>query len=84
MQKRRKMRVKGGMDLRAYFVATKDSPKSRAMTVRANTGRMSASEKLYPLPPTPLYKRGEKGGFFPPTGDSRVKRPVMKNSREGE
>jgi hypothetical protein len=54
------------------------------MTVRANTGRMSASEKLYPLPPTPLYKRGEKGGFFPPTGDSRVKRPVMKNSREGE
>jgi hypothetical protein len=63
MQKRRKIRVKGGMDLRAYFVATKDSPKSRAIMVRANTGRMSASEKLYPLPPTLLYKREEKGGF---------------------
>jgi hypothetical protein len=49
MQKRRKIRVKGGMDLRAYFVATKDSPKSRAMTVKARKGRMPASEKLYPL-----------------------------------
>jgi hypothetical protein len=45
MQKRRKISVKGGMDRRAYFVATKDSPKSRAMSVRAKTGRMPTSRK---------------------------------------
>jgi hypothetical protein len=47
MQKRRKIRVKGGMDLRAYFVATKESPKSRAMIVRARIGRMPASREGY-------------------------------------
>jgi hypothetical protein len=51
MPKRRKIRVKGGTDLKAYFVATKDSPKSRAMNVRAKIGRMPASRKGYFLSP---------------------------------
>jgi hypothetical protein len=60
MQKRRKMRVKGGMDLRAYFVATKDSPKSRAMMVKARKGRMPASPK--DDPPTRSLFRQRKSG----------------------
>jgi hypothetical protein len=42
-EKRRKIRVKGGMDLRANFVATKENPKSKAMAVRARKGSMSTS-----------------------------------------
>jgi len=52
------MRVKGGMALRAYFVATKDSPKSRAIMVKARKGRMPASPRGYPPPVPSSIKRG--------------------------
>jgi hypothetical protein len=51
MQKRKKISVKGGMDLRAYLVTTKESPKSRAMNVKAKTGRMPASRNAIPAGP---------------------------------
>jgi hypothetical protein len=84
MKKRKKIRVKGGMDLREYFVATKESPKSRAMKVRANKGRMPASGKGYVLgeSPPPPFTKGGVGGIF--LAGSRVKRPVMRNSKEYE
>jgi hypothetical protein len=57
MQKRRKIRVKGGMDLRAYFVATKDRPKSRAMMVKARKGRMPTSPRDDPPTHNLLHQR---------------------------
>jgi len=47
------------MDLRAYFVATKDSPKSRAIMVKARKGRMPASPRDYPPHPKPPPSKGE-------------------------
>ncbi len=55
MKKRRKSRVKGGTEARAYFVATKDNPKRRAVVARAKKGRMPASVSV--LQTLPLHHR---------------------------
>jgi len=43
IEKRRNIRLKGGMDLRANFVTTKENPNSNAMVVKARNGSIASS-----------------------------------------